>query len=147
MAEEGAKQTGEVSVKAATQISVTLDNIPGELAKIAAALAEAGVNIEGIGRTVSESKVKENLVVDNVAAAIKAIEAMGKKVSTDEVLHFYYSNDRPGVIAAIARKLGDDGINIENMYYASTGRGKAAVVYVAVAKESFEKALKLAQEV
>ncbi|MEK7557079.1 MAG: ACT domain-containing protein, partial [Patescibacteria group bacterium] len=88
----------------------------------------------------------EHLVVDDAEAAKAALEALGKKVSMSEILQFHCSDDRPGVIAAIARKLGDAGINIDNIYYSSIGRGQPAKVYVWVAKENFANALQVSKE-
>ncbi|MEK7556648.1 MAG: hypothetical protein AAB538_01595 [Patescibacteria group bacterium] len=141
------KPTAGLKVKVATQINVTLDNVPGELGRIAEALAAAGVNIEGICRTGSKGEVvTEHMVVDKVEAAKKAIGAQGKDISTEEVLAFHSADSRPGVVAMIAHTLGEARINIENMY-ASAERGKSAVVYVSVARENFKRALEVARTV
>lgn len=142
------KRRVKVTVQPVTQISVKLSNKPGELAVIAEALAAANVSIDGIGRTNSGGKtVTENLVVDNVAKARKVLASRGKKVSTSEILKFSCADDRPGVIAAIARMLADAHINIENAFHASTGKGEKAVFYVAVKPAQLKKALKVAKQI
>ncbi len=142
------KRGVKVTVKPVTQISVKLTDKPGELANIAEALAAADVSIDGVGVTHSGGKtVIDNLVVDNVPKAKKVLSSRGKRIATSEILKFYCADDRPGVIAAIARKLANGRVNIENAFHASTGRGEKAVFYVAVRPSQFKKALKLAKQI
>lgn len=138
----------KVTVKPVTQISVKLTDKPGELAQIAEALAAANISIDGLGRTNDTgSSVTENFIVDDVPKAKRVLTSQGKKFSTEQILKFNCPEDRPGVLAAIARTLADARVNIENIYTASGGRGVAAVVYAAVKPVQFKKALKLAKKI
>ncbi|MEK7556353.1 MAG: ACT domain-containing protein [Patescibacteria group bacterium] len=137
-----------LKVETVTQVSVTLDNVPGELAKLASALAEANVSIDGLCRTDEPGGVvTDHFVVDNVAKARQVFASLGKESWPIEILKLTCLNDRPGVIAAIAAKFGSLGINIENIFHTSVGRGHGAVMYVAVKPGDLEKALAAAKEI
>ena len=133
-------------VKKESQLTFDLDNVPGTLAKVADALKTAGVSIEGICYTESSEKSQTaNLVVDKTEVAKTALEAMGMSVTAGDIVSLEFTEDRPGIIAAVAHMLGDAAVNIENIYTAASGLGKPAKFYVAVAKADFEKALQIAQ--
>lgn len=142
------KDGATLTVETVTQLSVTLDNVPGELAKIAKALADANVSIDGLCRTDEPGGVvTDHFVVDNVAKARQVFASLGKESWPVEILKLTCLDDRPGVIASIASKFGALGINIDNIFHTSVGRGHGAVMYVVVKPVDFDRALKAAQEI
>lgn len=142
------KRAGKVTVEPVTQISVTLKNAPGELARLAEALSERKVSLDGLCRTdTSGAKVTEQLIVDDVKVAKKVLASQGKKFSTTKILKFSCADDQPGVVAVIARKFSDAGINIENVFHSSAGRGSLTVLYVAVKPTAFAKALRISRKI
>lgn len=95
---------------------VTLEDRPGELARVAEALGGAGVNIEGLCGLGVEGKGVICLVVEDAAGARSALE--GARVPIDAeldaiVLDVAADADRPGAAGEIARKVADAGVNIE----------------------------------
>ncbi|MEK7556811.1 MAG: ACT domain-containing protein [Patescibacteria group bacterium] len=141
------KRAGKITVKSVTQVSVLLANVPGELAKITQALADAGVSVRGLCRTeLGREKLTDHFIVDKVAQAKKVFARLKKKVSTTEILAFSCPEDRRGVLVSIARVLGDASINIENIFVSTPGNA-AAVVYIAVPPADVKRALTAAKAI
>lgn len=142
------KKSKDVEVAEAMQISFVLDNVPGALARVAQALQKANVNIEGLCHTETTDKiVRDHMVVDNINVAKDAIMPLAKSASVEKVISLRVFDDRPGFIAAVSKKLGENYINIEIIYHASAGRGSAAVIHLGVANEDYGKALRLLKEI
>lgn len=122
------------------QLSVTMDNRPGTLARMAGALAEAKVNILAVMSLEHGGQSLVRLVVDKLPAAKKVLDAIGYAYTEEQVLTTKLLN-RPGTLAAVAKKLGDAGINIDYAYYGAEP-GSAQVLLVLTVSD-FERATKL----
>ncbi|TSC86442.1 MAG: ACT domain-containing protein [Parcubacteria group bacterium Gr01-1014_8] len=132
--------------KVVTQLKVVLDHVPGSLARVAEALQKADINIEGTCNMEGyDETMPLRLVVDKPDAAKKAIEALGEPVTIEQALSFRSLDDKPGFIAAVARKLGDAKINIQSIYHTSSGRGGEATIFISVDKANLERATQLMQ--
>ena len=132
-------------VREANQVSIILQDTPGELAKACEALTKANVNIEGICQTTGGNMVLVRFIVDNIEGAQEALESERKTVLFQRVIAIRITQDEPGVLAKIARTYGDANINIVDVY-ASSSKGDPATVYIAVPPEYFSRAMKLAKE-
>lgn len=99
-------------------LSVVLDDRPGALADMGAALGGAGVSIEGGGSWVAgASGTAHFLVADDGAAAAAALTAAGIRVlAVREVLVQKLRQDVPGQLGALCRFMADAGVNIEVLY-------------------------------
>ena len=97
------------------QLSVTMENTPGTLARMCGAFAANKVNILAFTSAEHEGKSLIRVIVDKVAPAKKALEGIGYHHTQDEVLATRLPN-RPGTIAAVAKRLGDAGINVDYAY-------------------------------
>ncbi|HJQ36440.1 MAG TPA: amino acid-binding ACT domain-containing protein [Thermoanaerobaculia bacterium] len=94
-------------------LAIALENRPGALAEMGEALGAAGVSIEGGGVW---SGVAHFLFHD-AAAARAALEAAGIRVlAENEVMVLRLRQDEPGQLGKAARKLADEGVNIEVQY-------------------------------
>lgn len=129
-----------ITMRVATQLNIPIENAPMQLAKVAGALADGGVSIEGLTCTDTGAETTLHIVPDKVNAAAKALEAAGYTSTSQQIFSFLLSEDRPGIIANIARKCGEAGINISNIYSSSSGPKQPAVIFLWVAEEDFEKA-------
>lgn len=124
------------------QFNVVLENVPGSLAKIAKALAAAGVNVESVSHTAEGTggQAALRLVVDQEAPTQQALAALGNAFTEEDILLITCPQNKPGTLAAIAQALGDAGINLEDVYYSSSATQANTVVCVQVSKENLTKA-------
>lgn len=105
-------------------LTVILPDRPGVGADIAEALGRAGVNIEGAcgfpfgGHTWGTF----HLLVEDGAAARKAIEDIGFEVHEDRPVKIFELEDRPGALGEVLRQMADQGANIDLIYMASNSR-------------------------
>ncbi len=122
------------------QLAIFLDNRPGMLARVADALAEAGINIYAIttSDTVDHSVIR--MVVSDYRKALHMFEEHGTLVVEDDVLMFEGSN-KPGELARIAHKLADAKVNIEYCYSATPANSKKGLLILRVSNPA--KALKV----
>jgi hypothetical protein len=91
---------------------VDLENKPGGLARVAEAIAAKGVNIEGIsGATCGDSGRAAILTSDPAGTrmALGDIKCHFKEVEVTEAS----LRHEPGSLAKAARRLADEGVNIE----------------------------------
>ena len=122
------------------QLAIFLDNRPGTLARMTAALAEAKINIYAISTsdTVDHSVIR--MVVSDYRRAITLFEEHSTLVVEDDVLMVEGSNKR-GELARIAQKLADAKINIEYCYSATPPDVKKGLLIMRVSNPA--KALRV----
>ena len=89
----------------ATDLSISLPDEPGGLAKAAKALGDAGVNIEGIAGLGGGGHGHVHLLVEDAGAARTALEGAGATLEGEReaVIVDVSSEDRPGKLAELAR--------------------------------------------
>jgi len=97
------------------QLSVFLENKPGQLRAPCAALAEAGINIITLSLADTEQFGILRLIVEDWAKAKKVLERAGCVVKLTEVLALEVA-DKPGGMARILELVDRAGLNIEYMY-------------------------------
>lgn len=107
----------------ATDLTIHLEDRPGELARLAEALASAGVNIEGFCAVTSGGGLAEiHVLVEDAAPAFTALEAGGFQIANDEEVAVVEVEDRPGALGEVSRRLGDADVNITLAYLATNTR-------------------------
>jgi hypothetical protein len=107
----------------ATDLTMYLDDEPGELARLGQVLGDAGVNIEGFCATRSGGGQSEvHVLVEDAAAAFGALERAGIEIAAEEEVAVVAVADRPGELGQMSRKLGDAGVNIRLAYLATGTR-------------------------
>jgi hypothetical protein len=110
----------------AKDLTVSLEDRPGALADLGEALGNAGVNIEGICGLGVEGRGIIHVLVEDAAAARKALEGAGIKVEGEAdpmVAEISGSADTPGELGRMARAIANAGVNIQAMYLATHDRG------------------------
>ena len=107
-------------------LAVSLEDRPGELARVGEALGKAGINIEGLTAISAEGRAMLHLLVVDAAAARTALEGAGIKVEgeADPLIGDVPADqiDRPGTLGVMARKVADAGVNIQVAYLATKNR-------------------------
>lgn len=102
----------------ATDLTVILEDRPGELALLGEAMGEVGVNIEGMCALTGEGRGYIHLLVDDgkAAAGRAALEQAGMGVADSREVLVVDIADRPGTLGEMARRFADASVNIELAY-------------------------------
>ena len=96
------------------EFNVSLKDKPGELASVASAVGDKGINILGcVGMGRATASV--TMVTDDEAATAKVLEEMGRDFEANELIMTTLPN-KPGALADMATSLSDEGINIISFY-------------------------------
>ena len=96
------------------EFNVSLTDKPGELATVASAVGDQGINILGcVGMGRSTASV--TMVTDDEEATAKVLEEMGRDFDANELILPTLPN-KPGALADMATTLSDEGINIISFY-------------------------------
>jgi hypothetical protein len=103
-------------------LTVVLENRPGALAGACEAIGQAGVNIEGLCCFASQGIAILYVALEDGAAARRAVERAGLKVSEERDVVAINVEDHPGSAARILRRIADAGINVELAYLATGPR-------------------------
>lgn len=129
----------KLSMEPATQLAVFLSNRPGALARVCDALAKAEINIHALATsdTVDHSVVR--MVVSDPTKALMLLGEAGVLALENEVL-LIQSENQPGVLARIAERLFEAGVNIEYTYMAATLDGDKGLMILR--PNDVEKALR-----
>ena len=108
----------------ATDLTLILDDQPGELARVGSLLGDAGVNIEGYcAMRTGGGKSEVHILVEDLEGAFTALSASGVQVAAEqEVAVLPVRADRPGVLGEVSRALGEAGVNITLTYVATNTR-------------------------
>jgi hypothetical protein len=114
-----------------TQVTLTMQSKPGVLAAVCSALANAGVNIEGVCAPETAGKGKVRLLVSDAARAQAALKEAKLRAGTEEALALTLEN-RPGALAEVAGRLARAKVNVKCAYATTAGPGGSATVVLTV---------------
>ena len=106
----------------ATDLTILLEDRPGELAKVGEALGSAGINIEGLIGVTIGGKGEVHVLVEDAAAAQKALQDAGIQVSAENEVLILAVENEPGTLGEVAGKLGEAGVNLNIAYLATDTR-------------------------
>jgi hypothetical protein len=106
----------------ATDLLIEVENQPGALAKVAAAISDAGVNISAATCTRPGETAAMHILVKHAEAAKHALATSGVTVTSEREVVVVEVEDRPGVLADMARKVAESGINLDLLYVATNNR-------------------------
>jgi hypothetical protein len=110
-----------------TALRVNLPNRPGELARVARQLADAGVNIRSVAGVSGGGEGVLELLVDSLGAATQVLKQGGVNFQEARVVVAPLPAgmvDRPGGLAQLAEALAGAGINITSLYVAGGEGGR-----------------------
>ncbi len=106
-------------------LTVILENRPGTLADMGEALGKAGINMEGECGFPCEGEGLIHILIEDTAAARKALEEVGLEVRAERdvlVLDIEPIVGKPGTGGEMFRKIADAGVNIDLIYLAENNR-------------------------
>ena len=110
----------------AKELKVRVEDRPGALGEVTAALAEKKINLRGVNAWIEGNEGVVRLVADKGAAAKKALAAKGWQVVETEIVELELP-DKPGALADKAMALGRAGVNITHVFIGTAGARKATV--------------------
>jgi hypothetical protein len=102
----------------AYDVTVILDDRPGELARLGEVAGAAGVNIEGFAAFTGEGKGVVHVLVadDSLEALCDAFSRDGMPVADEREVFVVHVADEPGALGEVARRLADANVNVDLAY-------------------------------
>jgi hypothetical protein len=110
------------SAKMAVDLVIDIENTPGALARVAAAISDAGVNIAAATCVGSGEHAELHILVPHAEAARHALAISHVAVSREREVVVVDVEDRPGVLADLTRKIARAGVNLDLLYVATQNR-------------------------
>jgi hypothetical protein len=109
------------------QLSLFLENKPGQILEPCRLLASEGVNIRTLSLADTQQFGILRVIVSDWKRAMQLLKDAGYVVNVTEVVAIEVP-DRPGGLAEVMEVFENTGINIEYMYAFTFGRGDTAVL-------------------
>jgi hypothetical protein len=100
---------------AMTEFAIRVSHRPGELAKVATALARYGVNIKSVSAHANESDATLRILPDHAEPARAALTKNQIPFEEFEVVTVLLEN-RAGELARVSERLADANVNIRAIY-------------------------------
>ena len=126
-----------------TQISISLDNVPGALSSVSELLGREGVNIRAVSVADTSDISTVRFVVDDPVKAKNILKGNGYSPKETDVLAVE-TPDHPGGMTAVLRPLKAAGINVHYLYPHLGRVSNNAIVILGV--DRTEEAQKVLQE-
>jgi hypothetical protein len=125
----------------AFDLVIDVENTPGALAQVAAAISDAGVNIAAATFTGSADRAEIHILVKHAEAARHSLAISHLAVTREREVVVVDVEDRPGVLADLTRRIAQAGVNLDLVYVATRNR----VVFGAADLAALRAALDAAQ--
>src|SRR3954453_15184080 len=107
----------------AFDLAIDVENTPGALAEVAAAISDAGVNIAAATCIGPGDRAELHILVPH-AEAVKHMLAISHRVTVTREREVVVVDveDRPGVLADLTRKIARPGVDLDLVYIATRNR-------------------------
>ena len=106
----------------AVDLVIDIENTPGALAQVAAAISDAGVNIAAATCLGPAERAELHILVPHGEAAKHALAISHVAVTREREVVVVDVEDRPGVLADLTRKIARAGVNLDLVYVATQNR-------------------------
>jgi hypothetical protein len=106
----------------AVDLVIDIENTPGALAEVAAAISDAGVNIAAATCIGSGEQAELHILVPHAGAVRHSLAISHLAVSREREVVVIDVEDRPGVLADLTRKIARAGVNLDLVYVATRNR-------------------------
>ena len=117
----GADDIGTVP-RMAVDLVIDIENSPGALAEIAAAISDAGVNIAAATCIGTGDRAELHILVKHAEAARHSLAISHVAVTREREVVVVDVEDRPGVLADLTRKIAKAGVDLDLVYVATQNR-------------------------
>lgn len=122
----------------AFDLAIDVENTPGALAEVAAAISDAGVNVAAATCVGPGERAELHILVPHAEAARHSLSiSHGVSVTREREVVVVDVEDRPGVLADLTRKIAAAGVDLDLVYVATRNR----VVFGAADLEALRAAL------
>ena len=122
--------------------SVQLTHRPGDLARVAQALAYKGVNLKALAAVAVDGQAVARIIPDHIESARAAFEEANIRFTESEV-HVVLLENEAGQLAAVATRLGEAGVNLEAVYLTGVHDDLVEIAFVC---DNPKKAKKVLEE-
>src|SRR5262245_11794711 len=106
----------------AVDLVIDIENSPGALAEVAAAISDAGVNVAAATCVGAGDRAELHILVPHAEAVRHALAISHVAVSREREVVVVEVEDRPGVLADLARRVARAGVNLDLVYIATRNR-------------------------
>ena len=106
----------------AVDLVIDIENTPGALARVAAAISDAGVNIAAATCTGPGEQAQLHILVPHAEAARHSLAISHLAVTREREVVVVDVEDRPGVLADLTRKIARAGVDLDLVYVATQNR-------------------------
>jgi len=106
----------------AVDLAIDIENTPGALARVAAAISDAGVNIAAATCIGQGERAELHILVPHGGAARHSLAISHVAVTREREVVVVDVEDRPGVLADLTRKIAKAGVDLDLVYVATRNR-------------------------
>jgi hypothetical protein len=106
----------------AVDLVIEIENTPGALAHVAAAISDAGVNIAAATCVGPGEQAELHILVPHAEAAKHALAISHVAVTGEREVVVVEVEDRPGVLADLTRQVAKAGVDLDLVYVATRNR-------------------------
>jgi hypothetical protein len=121
----------------AVDLVIDIENTPGALARVAAAISDAGVNIAAATCIGPGERAQLHILVPHAGAVKHSLAISHLAVTGEREVVVVDVEDRPGVLADLTRKIARAGVDLDLIYVATRNR----VVFGAADLDALKAAL------
>ncbi len=106
----------------AVDLVIDVDNTPGALARVAAAISDAGVNIAAATCIGTGDRAELHILVPHAEAARHSLAISHLAVTREREVVVVDVQDHPGVLADLTRRIARAGVDLDLVYVATRNR-------------------------
>ena len=106
----------------AVDLVIDIENTPGALAQVAAAISDAGVNIAAATCIGAGERAELHILVPHAGAARHSLAISHVAVTREREVVVVDVEDRPGVLADLTRRIAKAGVDLDLVYVATRNR-------------------------
>jgi len=106
----------------AFDLVIDVENTPGALARVAAAVSDGGVNIAAATCIGTGDRAELHILVPHPEPVKRALGIAQLAVTREREVVVVQVEDTPGVLADLARRIARAGVNLDLVYIATQSR-------------------------
>src|SRR5919112_4676980 len=106
----------------AVDLVIDIENTTGALARVAAEISDAGVNIAAATCIGAGERAELHIPVPHAGAAKHALGISNLAVTREREVVVVEVGDRPGVLADLTRRIARAGVDLDLVYVATRNR-------------------------